>query len=412
MFDSPKETASLAGIDTSFQTAIDQGKINGAIFLASNAKGDFTYTNTIGERTLLSGEKQPLQADNVIYLASGTKIIAAIAALQCVEDGLIALDTDVSSIAPELANKQIITGWSEETDTPILEPATRPITFEMLLKHTSGMSYHFFNPLLLKWCKKYDQLEEGQTRPVEEAFAYPLTYQPGAGWMYSPGLDWAGRIVERLTGKTLGQFAQERIFDPLGINSAQFHPVTREDLRARMVDLNPNDPNGVGIAVVGSGESNKRSRGDFGGHGLFIGASDYAKVIHAVLVNDGKLFKPETGELMVQDRLTPEEAAGHQAALAGPIGPFFRVGTEKKAGYGLSGHVNLEDEDGWYGDHTLSWGGGMTLAWFADRKNDLTGVVAVQATIPTDVPVVTELKQVFRKDIYRKYAAWKQRRGS
>jgi hypothetical protein len=97
--------------------------------------------------------------------------------------------------------------------------------------------------------------------------------------------------------------------------------------------------------------------------------------------------------------------------LAGPAGPFFRVGVdlETKVGYGLSGLLTLEDVDGWYGEGTLSWGGGLTLAWFIDRKNGLCGVGAVQSALPVDGEFVAELKQVFRRDIYRKLAEWEQR---
>jgi hypothetical protein len=77
-------------------------------------------------------------------------------------------------------------------------------------------------------------------------------------------------------------------------------------------------------------------------------------------------------------------------------------------GYGLSGLLTLEDVEGWYGDRTLSWGGGISYAWFVDRKNGLCGVGAIQATLPVDAAAVTEVKDVFRHDIYRKYAAWKE----
>jgi hypothetical protein len=86
---------------------------------------------------------------------------------------------------------------------------------------------------------------------------------------------------------------------------------------------------------------------------------------------------------MSHQHLSPEAAAGHKSALASPMGPFFAVGTEPgmKTGYGLGGLVMLEEVDGWYGEHTLTWGGGLTFAWFVDRKNDLCGIGAVQAAL-------------------------------
>lgn len=397
-------------IETSFQAAIEAGKINGAVICATDAEARFVYNRTLGERTLLSGDKIPQQLDDVLFLASATKLIATIAALQCVEDGLLTLHGDLSTVVPELANKEVIMGFAEDGETPILEPATRPITLEMLLTHSSGLVYHFMNPLVAKWREKFSAPDEAGRRSVEELFNYPLGFQPGEGWMYGPGLDWAGRIVERVTGLTLGEHIQRRIFDPLGIKDGQFFPVTREDLRARMVDLNPDDPGGLGRAVLGGGgDMNLRTRGDFGGHGLFLPGNDYIKVLRSLLANDGKLLKPATVDDMFEHHLSPEATESHRAALISPMGIFFRVGIEPqmKAGHGLGGLLMREDADGWYGDRTLTWGGGLTFAWFIDRKNDLCGIGAVQAALPVDGQLIGDLKQVFRRDIYRKRAAWR-----
>ena len=183
-------------IETVFQAAIDAGKINGAIICAADAKGHFVYDKVLGERTLLSGEKRPQQLDDVLFLASATKLLTTIAALQCVEDGLLSLTGDISSFAPELAAKQVLTGFAEDGETPLLEPQARPITLEMLLTHSSGAVYDFMDPRLGRWREKFEPRPAdpdaiGQMM-VEELLTSPLVFQPGAGWMYGPGLDWAG----------------------------------------------------------------------------------------------------------------------------------------------------------------------------------------------------------------------------
>ncbi len=399
-------------IETAFPAAIDSGKINGAVICVTDAEGRFVYDKAFGERILLSGERRPQQLDDVLYLASATKLMTTIAALQCVEDGLLTLAGDISSIAPELASKQVLTGFSDDGDTPLLEPQTSPITLKMLLTHSSGTPYHFLTPPIARWREKFVSRQEGQRKPVEELFCYPLGFQPGASWMYGSGLDWAGRIVERLTGLTLGERMQQRLFDPLGIDDAQFYPVTREELRSRLVDLNPNDPDGLGRAVVGGGgsnHSNSQTRGDFGGHGLFMSGASFVKVLHSLLANDGKLLRPSTVDDMFQHHLTPQATVGHQAALAGPLGPFFRVGIDPavKLGFGLGALLTLEDADSFYGEGTLTWGGGRTLVWFIDRKNGLCGIGAIQATLPFHSDTVEALKGILGRDIYRKYGAWK-----
>ncbi|KAF8208081.1 beta-lactamase [Mycena galopus ATCC 62051] len=401
-------------IETSFQAAIDSGKINGAVICATDAEGRFVYNRALGERTLLSGERRPQQLDDVLFLASATKLLTTVAALQCVEEGLLSLTGDLSSLAPELAAKSVLKGFSDDGETPLLEPAACPITLEMLLTHSSGVHYHFTSPDVGRWREKFNPPQENARESVEEMFRDPLGFQPGTSWMYGAGLDWAGRVVERATGVTLGERMQQRIFDPLGITDAQFHPVTREDLRARLVDLNPNDPDALGRAVVGGRveitQINARTRGDFGGHGLFMTGTDFVKALHSLLANDGKLLNPSTVDDIFKHHLSPEATASHRAGLAGPMGAMYLVGTkpDMNLGYGLGGLLTLQDVPGWYGEHTLTWGGGLTLTWFVDRSNDLCGVCAIQATLPTDIGTVEKLKDSFRHDIYRKQTTWKK----
>lgn len=395
-------------INTAFQTALDAGKIHGAIFSATDAEGNFLYHKTLGQRTLLSGEKKDLELDDINYLASATKLVTCIAALQCVEDGTLSLKGDLSMIAPDLAARKIITGFSQEDGkTPLLEPQTSPITLETLLTHSSGFTYHFMNPLIFKWRELSRNINDTRKRNVEELFDYPLAFQPGTDFAYGPGLDWAGRIVERVTDKTLSERMHERIFEPLGITDAQFVPVTREDLRARLIDLNPDDPKALGRAPLGgNADMNTSTRGDFGGHGLYMTAPDYVKILHSLLANDGKILKPSTANDMFEHHLGPEATIGQKQALEGPFGGPLRVGVApgSKAGYGLGGLLTLQDVEGWYGERTLSWGGGLTFVWFVDRKNDICGVVAIQAALPVDGEVIESLKQTFRHDIYRERA--------
>jgi CubicO group peptidase (beta-lactamase class C family) len=396
-------------ISSAFDSAIEAGRINGAILCAvqEGPKSKVEYNSTIGHRFLLSGEKRPHQLDDVIFLASGTKIIAAIAALQCVEDGLLTLDGDLSGIAPELAAMQVITGISEDGESASLEPIASPITLKMLLTHTSGLVYDFLSPLVAKGVAKTNPYQEGTRRTVENAFKGPLAFQPGTSWMYGTGLDWAGRVVERVTGRTLGEHVLERIYKPLGSNDISFYPVTREDLRARQIDLNPDDPEGYGMAVAGgSSDMNARSEGDFGGHGMYTTTPAFLRVLQSLMRNDGKLLKPATVDLMFQDHLNTEQQQGLKyAADDSPLAPHFRGGTEHgtKVGYGLSGLLTMEDAKGFYGKGTLTWGGGVTFTWWIDRQNGICGAGAIQGKMPIDIEAMTDLKSTFRRGVYREF---------
>ncbi|KAK0751243.1 beta-lactamase/transpeptidase-like protein [Schizothecium vesticola] len=391
-------------------SAITSSKLPAALLFAANTPGTFTTTLPLGTRTLLSGTTLPLLPTDLLYLASATKLLTTIAALQCVDDGLLTLhDTLPPALLPSLTAKQVL------TDAGVLEPVTRPITLAMLLTHTSGLAYDFLTPKLMAWRKENEPpFPEGATRGVEEAFSYPLAFQPGERWMYGTGLDFAGRVVEEVRGKRLRDVMRERIARPLGVEEGGLHffPVDEGEARAKMVDLNPGDPEGLGLAVLGGdGTVNRRAKGDFGGHGGFLTGEGYAKVLQSLLRNDGQLVSEEMGREMVKDVIGGMGLEDEfMAAMEGPAGDFFRVGTEKgsKVGHGLGGVLTLKDVEGWYGEGTLTWGGGMSFAWFMDRKNGLCGLGALQASLPVDIGLVTELKQVFRKDVYRQYAVWKK----
>ncbi|KAK4679510.1 hypothetical protein QC764_204790 [Podospora pseudoanserina] len=397
-------------IEPTFQAAISASKINGVVICATNTTGSFTYNHIAGSRTLLSGESLPHQLNDIFYLASATKLITTIAALQAIDDGHLSLDSPdtISQFAPELVNRPILS-----PDGATLTPPTNRITLRQLLSHTSGLAYHFLHPYLSAWREKNQEpLQPGHRRPVEEAFAYPLIFEPGTSWSYGPNLDWAGRILERATNTTVGQHVQERICKPLGIpaQDAQFYPVEGDEPRSRMVDLNPSDPEGLGLAVVGvTMDMNRRSEGDFGGHGMFMSAEGYIKVLRSLLANDGNLLRKETVEEMFRDQIGAEGEENARGVFDGPTGIFYRVGTEGvKVGHGLGGLLTLEGVDGWYGERTLTWGGGLSFAWFVDRSNGLCGLCAIQPAMPVDVRSLSDLKNTFRQDVYRKFEKWKK----
>ncbi|KAK4209653.1 beta-lactamase/transpeptidase-like protein [Rhypophila decipiens] len=415
-------------ITKEIESAISSGILKGAIVLATDSTSNFTYSSALGTRTLLSGETVPQSLDDVLYLASGTKLFAAIAALQCVDDGLLTLTSDLSSIVPELTSKQVFKGWSDATSdppVPILEPQPLPgnpaITLESLLSQSSGMVYDFIETTGIgKWNAKFNApevLPDGskKPRPVEKAFAYPLSFHPETKWMYGPGFDWAGLIVERLTGRRLRDHIQERIIGPVGgiPSDVEFYPASQnQDLRDRLVDLHPEDPLAVGKQVlISSGEMNLLAQGDFGGHGMFTTGENYLLVLKSLLANDGKILKKETLNTMFENHLTDASRKAQEEAIKSPFGPFFAVGTDEfkmQVGYGLGGLVTMEGVEGWYGKGTMTWGGGQTFVWFVDRENDLCGLCALQAKLPAaEMEKIAELKQVFRRDIYRIREAWR-----
>ena len=88
--------------------------------------GSFHYSRAFGVRSLHT--HKPLELDNILLIASCTKLMTSIAAMQCVERGLVTLDTDVAEILPELAAQGILTGFDEATGEPIIRKRQNTMT--------------------------------------------------------------------------------------------------------------------------------------------------------------------------------------------------------------------------------------------------------------------------------------------
>lgn len=126
-----------------------ENAIPGAICWAIDSTGASVLPpNMLGRRSILP-DAHSMSKDTVFFLASTTKLVTAVAAMQCVERGLIGLDDPVGKHLPELDNANIIEGWRQDDngkEEPILRQATSQVTLRQLLCHTSGVSAGIFDP--------------------------------------------------------------------------------------------------------------------------------------------------------------------------------------------------------------------------------------------------------------------------
>ena len=135
--------------------------------------------------------------------------MTSIAALQCVERGLLKLDQPISTILPEWLEPQIITGFDSDNKEPILKSATKPITLRHLLSHSSGIAYPLLNPLLTQYCGPSLGMKNTF---IKDQYLIPLIYEPGESWEYGPGIEWAGQMIERVNaGMKLGDYLQKNV---------------------------------------------------------------------------------------------------------------------------------------------------------------------------------------------------------
>ena len=383
--------------------------------------GGFEYSHAAGKTSVEDGAAE-IKDDAVFLLASQTKLLTAVAALQIVERGLIAFDDNVEELLPELAGQQVLTGFDGD-DKPILEARTEAITFRYvglmlcsiadgcsiltpdprrLLTHTAGTAYDAGDANLIKY-----QTQRGVTPnsgpDVVSRFSYPLIFQPGTKWAYGTGMDWAGLVIERLTKSTLEEYMKTNIWDPLGAKTMTFFPQQNAALEVRVPTLSARGPDGNLHPFKGPFITTGVT-GCFGGSGGYSSLGDYRSLLLSLLRNDGKLLRPESVDELFKPQLTSAQAQAFKEYLLGPSGAFF-IGeflAEKYAhDWAFGGVVFVEGyKDGRRGAGTLSWGGIANTFWMIDREAGLALTFGTQVIPPGDVKV-KEVISVVEREVNR-----------
>ena len=228
------------------------------------------------------------------------------------------------------------------------------------MTHTSGFCYDLGHPDIVKWSQHVGR-QEHCNRWTREGFATPLKFAPGESWLYSTGVDWAGLVLEQITGKTLGEYAHENIFGPLGMDSSTFRRTARKDLAARTAEWTfrtPDSPNG--LSTKGSDPVPEEHEVESGGAGLFTTPRDYAVFLTAVL--GGKLLGSEHQELLFKPQLDDKlqkafMAFGDNDAVA----IEFPRGTHMN--FALGGCINMEDIPGKRRIGSMMWSGWSNPHW-------------------------------------------------
>ncbi|KAH0428807.1 beta-lactamase [Colletotrichum camelliae] len=390
----------MSSFEDFIDSAVRNADIPGVMLFARDKSGDFQYSHIFGDN-LKTGK--PLSADDVLTLASVTKLLTTIAALQLVERGILPLDSDVAHHVPALAQKPILTGFSA-SGAPVEVPRQQPITLRHLLTHSAGNSYDFLDSATREW-QAHHGLKPTRGATVEERFAYPLIYEPGAGWAYSCSSDWLGKVIEAVTGQSLEDYMRAHIWDPLGAGSFTF---SVEKARPRLWGMNTRDRETGKVKLHRGRELNDGVTDCLGGQGVYGTAGDVMKVLESLLLDDGKLlrpgttaemFKPQLGEKAKRSLLeameTPEWAVGH-----------FPVTGEYDWGLGgllVDGERHPKRRSG-----TLIWSGASNVFWWIDRTTGLCGFFATQM-LPAAEENVRPFIKAFEDEMYARLKKSKPR---
>ena len=347
-------------------------RVPGVVALATNREGNI-YEGAVGVRSL--GNGVAMTTDTICAIFSTTKAIAGTACLQLVEEGRLDLDAPAKNYTPDIGELQVLDGFDDNGD-PILRPPKRDVTTRMLLLHTAGFAYDFFN-------EQYNRMAEDHGQPSvvtssKAALMTPLLFDPGDEWEYGTNIDWAGQVVEGITGKRLGEVMSERILEPLGMDSTSFD--LSGEMRSRMALIHQRGDDGSLTPLDFELPSDPEVH--MAGHGLYSTAEDYCKFIRMWL-NDGmgpggqQIVSKETVEMAQQNGLGEMKIKGLPGVIPwlSNYAEFF-PGMPKS--WALTFMINDEDAPTGRPAGALAWAGLANLYYWIDRANGVGGFWATQ----------------------------------
>lgn len=282
--------------------------------------------------------------------------------MQLVERGLITLDEDLRPKIPYFQTVQILTGF-DDNDKPIMENNTKPITLRHLLTHTSGFSYEFADPKLLKWSRQQGNKVSRVHWSVKE-ISTPLRHEPGELFTYGVSTDWAGLVIEHITGQRLGDYMQANIFGPLGMKDSGFRRMRKPHVEDREVVNSLRHPKTGKLVESGWILPDEHHEVDSGGGGLFTTAADYACVLRGFL--DNKLLKSETAQEMVRPQLGDDQRQWLETIAFHPTVKNTFVAefdSPVPLNYGLGGVLNTENVPGRRRAMSMAWSGIHCSRW-------------------------------------------------
>lgn len=357
-------TVRLQRLSDTFKREVDKGTLPGATVLVAR-RGQIGWFDAIGRQS--PSASAPMAQDSLFRIFSMTKPIVSIGIMMLLEDGHFLLNDPVAKFIPEFADRKV---GVENNGRLELVPAKRPMTIQDLLRHTSGLTYDHTGNGMVQQLYQQSRLRSRKITNAEHATmlaAMPLICQPGAEWNYSRSTDILGRIIEVVSGKSLGAYLAERILAPLQMAETAFH--TPEANAGRLAEAFETDPwSGEKVQLFNMLEKPVM---ESGGGGLVSTTMDYAR-FSQMLLNGGSLdgnriIGRKTLELMASDHLGP------QVRVDSPLMP---PGHGFGLGFAVRTHAGIAPFPGSLGQ--FFWSGMAGTFFWIDPKEDLFAVFMMQ----------------------------------
>jgi CubicO group peptidase (beta-lactamase class C family) len=354
----------LQRMSDAFKREIDTGTIPGVTVMVAR-RGQIGWFDALGRQSPAAAT--PMAHNSVFRIFSMTKPIVSVGIMMLLEDGHFLLNDPIAKYIPEFANQKVGVENNGQLD---LVPLNRPITIQDLLRHTSGITYDHTGNGLVQQLYQQSRLRSRKISNAEHAAlvaSLPLMCQPGVEWNYSRSTDILGRLIEVITGKTLGAFLTERILAPLQMAETAFH--TGEANADRLAEPFATDPwTGEKVQLF---DMLEKPAMESGGGGLVSTTMDYARFCQ-MLLNGGtldgvRIIGRKTLQLMAADHLGP--GVRIQGTLLTP-GHGFGLGFAVRTQEGMASFAGSPGQFFWSGI-------GGTFFWI-DPKEDLFAVFMSQ----------------------------------
>lgn len=362
-------------LDAILQSATQQNRVAGVVAGLTN-QDQTIYLNHAGKRDLSS--QVDMRDDSVFAIFSTTKAITTTLALQQYENGLLDLDAPARLYLPEIAELQVLQGFGAQNQ-PLFSAAKNEITTRMLLLHTAGLGYDFFNADYLNLTTHHGY--PSVISATKAALKTPLLFEPGSQWQYGANIDWAGLVIEAVGGKRLGTLMQEQIFNPLAMHDTAF--TMTPSMQQRRVSMHHRQADGS-LTADADFILPQDPEIHMGGHGLYSTVDDYLKFIRMWLnrgaVNGQQLLKESTIELALHNglgKVAMQNLPGVIPALSNDVVLY----PEASKGWTLGFMVNEAQTATGRPAGSIGWCGLANLYFWIDMKNNLGGYWATQ-TLP------------------------------
>ena len=359
-------------IDGVLSEAVSGGAVPGVVAGVTNADAEL-YLGGFGERVLGAGEE--MTPDTVGWIASMTKAITGAAAMQLVEQGRLDLDAPASEVVPQLADAAVLEGFGDD-GKPRTRPPRRAITLRHLLTHTSGFSYEIWSDAIVRYREATGT--PGIITCENAALTTPLLFDPGDGWDYGINIDWTGKMVETVSGRTLGQYLREHFFEPLGMNDTAFR--ITDAMRARLAKIHQRGEDGS-LEPQMELEIPQEPEFEMGGGGLYGTVGDYLRFIRLILnrgrANGERLLRPETVDMMSRNQMG-EIRVGELKTAIPPLSNDAEFFPGMPKSWGLSFMINDEEAPTGRSAGSLGWAGLANSFFWIDPAKGIGGAYLTQ----------------------------------